>query len=347
MSRGASTTPPRDEIRLYETPDGAVRLDVRLDGDTAWLTRRQIAELFGRDRSVVARHLQSAVEEGELDPAATSAKFARVRTEGGRQVKRRITHYSLDAVVSVGCRINSPQGARFRRWAARVLRDHLLRVHAEKERRVAEADPREAREAPDRVAGAPADETPESHGARTLMEFAARYADAWNPPPEREEEGPEPPPGTGARPAPGRPSGRPLEHDRAREAIAGLRRELMARGEASSLFGHPREDAPGGPRALRAILRATVRTPSGESLRPSREAAAELLYLVVKERPFGDGNKRIGSLLFLLYLKREGVEHRPNLRALEALTLLIAEGAPAGKELLTRLAAQLVAESAG
>ena len=105
---------PGGEVVVYEAPDGEVRVDVRFDRETVWLTQQQMAELFGRDRSVVTRHIRNAFREGELDPEATSAKFARVQSEGGRKVSREVDHYNLDVIISVGYRVKSLRGAQFR-----------------------------------------------------------------------------------------------------------------------------------------------------------------------------------------------------------------------------------------
>jgi len=138
MSNVTSETPPRGEIAVYEAENGEVRLDVRLDRDTVWLTQRQMADLFGRDRSVVTRHIQNAFREGELDPEATSAKYAQVQPEGGRAVSRVVDHYNLDVIISVGYRVRSWHGTRFRQWATHTLREHLVRGYTLNERRLAE-----------------------------------------------------------------------------------------------------------------------------------------------------------------------------------------------------------------
>ena len=104
-----------------------MRVDVRLDRETVWLTQQQMAELFGRDRSVVARHIRNLFREGELDPRATCANFAQVQSEGGRTVSRETNHFNLDVIISVGYRVNSRSGVRFRQWATRTLREHLVR----------------------------------------------------------------------------------------------------------------------------------------------------------------------------------------------------------------------------
>ncbi len=125
--RATSTGGPRGEVVIYEDRDHGVRVDVRLEEDTLWLNLNQIAELFGRDKSVISRHLRNVFREGELDRASTVAKFATVQQEGGRTVTRQIEYFNLDAILSVGYRVNSKRGTHFRIWATQVLRDHLLR----------------------------------------------------------------------------------------------------------------------------------------------------------------------------------------------------------------------------
>lgn len=114
------------EVLIYEAENGSTQVDVRLDAETVWLTQEQMAALFGRERSVVTKHLRNVFKEGELSTAATCAKFAHVQNEGGRNVTRDIEHYNLDVVISVGYRVKSQRGVQFRQWATRILREHLV-----------------------------------------------------------------------------------------------------------------------------------------------------------------------------------------------------------------------------
>ena len=153
VSHDSPEQPPGGEVIVYEAPDGEVQVDVRFGRETAWLTRQQMAELFGRDRSVVTRHIRNAFRERELDPKATCARFAQVQSEGGRTVSREVDHYNLDVIISVGYRVKSLRGTQFRQWATRTLRAHLLRGYTLNERRLAERGLREVREALDLLAG--------------------------------------------------------------------------------------------------------------------------------------------------------------------------------------------------
>lgn len=129
---------PTGEVVLYQAPDGQVRVEVRLERETVWLSLTQMAELFGRDKSVISRHLRNVFASGELERGATVAKNATVQREGDREVVREVEYFNLDAILSVGYRVNSKRGTHFRIWATRTLRDHLLRGYTLNERRLLE-----------------------------------------------------------------------------------------------------------------------------------------------------------------------------------------------------------------
>ena len=319
------------EVAVYKDADGEVRVDVRLDRGTVWLTQRQMAEVFDSTTENVLMHLRNIFGSGELEAGATTKEFLAVRTEGRRRVRRRLKHYNLDAIISVGYRVHTGRGVRFRQWATRTLNDHLVKGFTVNERRLTERGLREARENFDLLARTLGNQVLVDDTGRAVLDLIAGYADTWRLLLEYDEGRLPERPGTG-------PSSGVLDHDRAIGAIAEFRHDLMARDQASPLFGSPRGDA------LAAILGNIEQTMFGEPLYRSREEkAAHLLYFVVKDHPFMDGNKRIGSLLFLLYLKQEGIEHGLNPQALTALTLLIAESSPAGKDLMIRLIVNLLA----
>jgi len=117
----------KNEIVLYQQNELTEHIEVKLDGDTVWLNRQQMALLFGRDIKTIGKHINNVFSEGELTQKATVAKFATVQIEGGREIERRIEHYNLDVIISVGYRVKSPQGTHFRIWATNVLRDYLLK----------------------------------------------------------------------------------------------------------------------------------------------------------------------------------------------------------------------------
>ena len=318
------------EVVIYQNERSQIQVSVRLDGETVWLTQRQMAELFDTSADNISLHLKNIFSEGELGEPATAEDFSVVQTEGRRQVTRNVKHYNLDAIISVGYRVNSKRGVQFRQWATQVLREHLVQGYTFNQTRLAERGLVEARQTLDLLARTLQNQALVDDTGRAVLELITGYADTWRLLLEYDENRLASPPGV-------RQSTGVLDHARAVAAIDKFKRELAVRGEATALFGNPRGDA------LDGILGSIEQTMFGESLYRSREEkAAHLLYFVIKDHPFSDGNKRIGSFLFMLYLQQEHMEHTLGPRALTALALLIAESAPTNKELMIRLVMNLL-----
>ena len=320
------------EVLIYEADDHRIAVNVRLDGETVWLTQRQMAELFDTSADNVGLHLKNIFSDGELGETATTEDSSVVHTEGRRKVTRTIKHYNLDAIISVGYRVNSKRGVQFRQWATRVLREHLVQGYTFNQTRLVERGLQEARRTLDLLARTLQNQALIDDTGRAVLELITGYADTWRLLLEYDEHRLALPPGT-------RASSGVLDHVIAGRAIADFKRELVIRGEATSLFGNPRGEA------LQGILGSIEQTMFGEALyRTREEKAAHLLYFAIKDHPFSDGNKRIGSFLFMLYLQQEGMAHPLNPQALTALALLIAESAPGAKDLMIRLIVNLLAE---
>lgn len=316
------------EMLVYEAPDGEARVDVRLDQNTVWLTQAQMVNLFGRDQSVVSRHLRNVFADGELSAEGNMQKMHIASAD------KPTTLYNLDVIISVGYRVKSKRGVQFRQWATRVLREHLVQGYTFNQMRLAERGLSEARQTLDLLARTLQNQALVDDTGRAVLDLIVGYASTWRLLLAYDENRLALPPGV-------RPSSGVLDYATARSAIADFRRELTSRNETTSLFGNERGNA------LEAILGSIEQTMFGEPLYRSREEkAAHVLYFVIKDHPFSDGNKRIGSLLFMLYLRQEGVAHRLNPQALTALALLIAESAPASKDLMIRLIINLLMEAA-
>lgn len=333
----SSNAIPGGEVVVYQAPDGQVRVEVRLERETVWLSLNQLAELFGRDKSVISRHLRNVFESGELERAATVAKNATVQTEGGRGVVREIEFFNLDAILSVGYRVNSKRGTQFRIWATTTLRDHLLRGYTLNERRLRERGLSEIEQAVGLLARTLTTHALVTDEGRAVLDVVQRYTRSWRLLLEYDEERLAEVPGSAVVPTAA------LSLDDARAAAASLRDDLVGRGQAGALFGQERGDG------LAGILGAIEQTFGGEPLYPSAQMrAAHILYFVIKDHPFGDGNKRIGTLLFLECLRRNALLLRadgiPRLadNAMVALALLIAESDPAQKDLMIRLVLNLL-----
>ena len=320
-------------IVIFESGDQPVQ--VRLEGETVWLSLQQLAELFDRDKSVISRHLRNIYATEELNREATVAKNATVQMEGGREIQREIEYYNLDAIISVGYRVNSTRATRFRQWATGVLRQHLvegysLNQHRLKERGIA------FEQALDLLSRTLANQQLVSPTGEAVVQVIADYARSWSLLQGYDEQS-----------LPGQTSKqqgmRSLNLDEVLAAIAQLKAELIAKGEATALFGQLRGDG------LASAI-ATIEQGFGEELFYPNVAsrAAHLLYFVIKNHPLADGNKRTGSFLFLWYLRlnqhllARPVERLINDNTLVALALLVAESKPDQKELMVRLVEHFV-----
>ncbi len=326
---------PGGEVAVYEATDGSVRVDVRLEKDTVWLTQRQMAELFESSTDNIGLHLKKIFADNELQEAATTEDFSVVQSEGNRSVRRRVKHYNLDAIISVGYRINSHRGVRFRQWATTTLREHLVRGYTLNRQRF-QQNAAELETTLALVRRAASGEALTTDQGRGLIDVIARYTQTFLLLQRYDE-------GLLVEPK-GNPGGVLPAANEARTAIARLKSDLLARGEASDLFGREREDG------LAALLGNLDQSVFGEPAYPTMESkAAHLLYFVIKNHPFSDGNKRIGSFLFVDFLNRNGRLFRDgeaviNGVGLAALALLVAESAPKDKEVMIRLVMNMLAE---
>jgi len=325
---------PGGEVALFVAPDGQIPLDVRLERETLWQTLGQMAELFGRDKSVISRHLRNIFETGELDRLAVVARNATTAADGKTY---QVEYFDLDAILSVGYRVNSKRGTQFRIWATRTLRDHLVQGYTLNERRLREKGLAEMEQAMRLLAHTLSAHELVTEQGRAVLDVVTLYARSWRLLVQYDESRLPEAPARPIRPIAG------LSPEDTRRAIGELKQSLIARGEATTLFGQER----GG--ALDGILGSIEQTFGGEVLYPSVQSrAAHLLYFVIKDHPFADGNKRIGSFLFLLYLNRNGLLAQPDGtplfadNALVATALLVAESDPGQKELLIRLILNLL-----
>lgn len=320
------------EVLVYSAPDGEARVEVRLARETVWLTQRQIAELLGTTTDNIGLHLKHVFAEGELAERATTEDSSVVQTEGRRRVQRTVRHYNLDAILSVGYRVNSKRGTQFRIWATRTLREHLLRGYTLNERRLRERGFGELEQAVGLLAKTLKARSLVGDEGSAVLDVVQRYTQSWRLLLEYDEER------LAEAPAQPKPPQARLSLADARRAVAALRTGIAGQGEAGPLFGRERGDA------LAGILGAIEQTFGGKPLYPSAQVrAAHVLYFVIKDHPFSDGNKRIGTLLFLDYLRRNGLLLRadgsPRLadNAVVALALLVAESEPKQKDLMIRL----------
>lgn len=314
------------DISIYEGPGGAI--EVRIERDTVWLTQAQLVELFGRDQSVISRHMRNVFAEGELEKGGNMQKMHIAGSD------KPVAMYSLDVIISVGYRVKSQAGVRFRQWATRTLKEHLTRGYTLNRQRL-ESNARELEAALLLVRAVAAGEALTSDQGRGLVDVIARYTQTFLLLQRYDE-------GLLAEPK-GTTGGVLLTLREAQSAIAELKQGLLVRGEATALFGQVRDVG------LASILGNLDQSVFGEPAYPTLESkAAHLLYFVIKNHPFSDGNKRIGSFLFVEFLHRnkrlfQNSEPVINDIGLAALALLVAESDPKNKDVLIRLIMNMLA----
>jgi hypothetical protein len=314
------------QIEIYQTVDGQTEVQVQFEGDTVWLNRIQLAELFGRDIKTLGKHINNVFKEGELDKKAVVAKFATTAADGKTY---QVEHYNLDVIISVGYRVKSQHGTQFRIWATQRLKDYLVQGYAINQQRFDQnaAELQQAIALINKTAQSPELTT---EAGRGLIDIVSRYTQSflWL---QRYDEGllNEPT---------GEMGGNLRSDQQAHDALAQLKQNLIERGEATELFAKPRGDG------LSALLGNLNQSIFGEAAYPTIESkAAHLLYFMVKNHPFTDGNKRSGAFLFVDFLHRNHRLYNPqghpciNDTGLAALTLLVAESKPDQKETLIRL----------
>lgn len=327
-------TSAQTPIAIYETADGAISTEVRLEGESLWLSLQQIADLFGRDKSQISRHLKNIFVSGELDKKSVVAENATTAADGKTY---QVSYFNLDAIISVGYRVNSVEGTRFRIWANRILKDHLVQGYTLNQQRLTQHQ--ENIRQLERTLSLFQQNLIEQASlpeARGLVNVIAGYARTFVLLNQFDSE--RLPLGDFATTI-----HYEIREDEALAGIATLKADMLARGEASELFGNQKDDSFAG------ILGNILQSFGGEYLYPSiEEQAAHLLYFVIKNHPFSDGNKRIGAFLFIWFLQRNrhhlksDGELKINDNALAAIALLVAQSDPAQKQLMIHLIMNLI-----
>lgn len=317
-----------NQIVLYQAEDGTVQMDVRLQDETIWLSQKQMSVLFDKGVRTINEHIQNIFEDAELKPDTTIRKFRIVQNEGKRKVEREIDCYNLDVIISVGYRVSSKRGTQFRIWATNVLRRHLIEGYTFHQKRLHEKGTKELEQALALIARAKSLPELSSDEAKGLLDIVTRYAQTWLLLRKYDD-------GVMDIPAKLRKPVYRLTYDDALRNILTLKESLAKKGEASDLFGLERAEM------LQSIIGNLYQTFDKKELYPTlEEKAAHLLYFVIKDHPFSDGNKRIAVLLFLIFLqKNDALSRAEELldSSLVALALLIAESDPKERETMTRL----------
>lgn len=297
-----------NQIVLFESNDREVTIPVNLDSQTVWLTQAQMAQLFDRSIGVVSRHIKNVFAEGELEQKSNLHILQKCSSD------RPTTLYSLDVIISVGYRVKSQRGVEFRRWATNVLHRYIIQGHVENERRLEQLG----------TVAQIIERLPEDLGSREILDIVESYIDVFKLLDEYDRESIDRPKGqTGIY---------TLEYELCMRLIAQMRSRFT-----SDLFGVEKDES------FRSSISVINQSFGGQDLYPSvQEKAANLLYLIIKNHSFLDGNKRIGCSLFLYYLDRNGLlfrgfDKRIADSTLVAVALMIAESRPEEKESMISL----------
>lgn len=315
------------DIIIYTAKDGHVELDVNLADETVWLSVNQMVQLFGRDKSVISRHLNNLFKINELDRDSVVAKFATTASDGKTY---QVDYYNLDVIISIGYRVNSKEGIQFRKWASQVLKEHLIRGYTMYDKRLSERGIHELQQTVELLQKTLVHHDLVNDLGQEAIQLILSYAKTWDLLLAYDES-------TLKLPAHSYESTARLSYEAALSAIKSLKIDLGARNEATDLFGRERD------RGLASILNNIEQTFAGEPLyKTPEEKAAHLLYFVIKDHPFTDGNKRIGSFMFLLYLKSQNIPIKLNENGLVALALLVAESNPNQKDMIILLIVNLL-----
>ncbi|MDO8721726.1 MAG: virulence protein RhuM/Fic/DOC family protein [Syntrophales bacterium] len=326
---------PRGEIVIYRTKDGRAALEVKLQEETVWLSQAQVGQLFDKNKRTISEHISNLFKEGELIEKAVVRK---IRTTAADGKSYQVEYYNLDVIISVGYRVKSQRGTQFRIWATQVLKDHILKGYSINEKRLQEQNARllelqktvgllqrvmESRElARDEATGLLQVITDYSYALSLLDQYDHQELKIRRT--------------TKKIPF-------ALTYKAARRAIDKLGEQTRKKGQSMALFGREKDQS------FQGSLGAIYQTFDGKELYPSiEEKAAHLLYFVIKNHSFIDGNKRIGAFLFIWFLDASNILYaddghkRIGDNTLVALTLMVAESRPEDKDIITQVIVNLI-----
>lgn len=315
-----------EKMVIYQTKSGALELRGDITNETVWATLDQIARVFGRDKSVISRHLKNIFTEGELERNSVVAKNATTAADGKIY---QVEYYNLDVIISVGYRVNSKVATEFRQWATKTLRDHITKGYTINRKRVAQNYDAFMKAVGDVQALLPEHVTLDP---KAVLDLIKEFASTWVSLDAYDKESLELK-GTSKKKV-------TLVSVDLLVAIADLKRELMKKDEATDMFASERREG-----SVESIVGNVMQSFGGKAVYPTvEEKAAHLLYFMVKNHPFSDGNKRSGAFAFVWFLRKVGAKGAKNINpaALTALTLLIAESDPKKKNQMVALVTQML-----
>lgn len=321
-----------DKVVIYQSADGQAFLDVRLEQETVWLSQKQMAELLDKDTDTIGLHIRNIYKEGELEPDATTEESSVVQNEGNRKVRRKLKFYNLDVIISVGYRVKSQRGTQFRQWATRVLREHLVQGYTINQQRLEEQAQKlaEMQQAVELLSRTLEQQQLVNDLGKDVLKVIADYAYALDLLDRYDH-------GTLSIEKTSGTTDFVLDYKSANEIV------LSMKGKFEGLFGIEKDQG------FKSAIGTIYQTFDGKELYPSaEEKAANLLYFIVKNHAFSDGNKRIAAALFIYFLNSNNILYRADGskrladNTLVALTLLIAESKPEEKDTIVKVVVNLI-----
>ncbi len=318
------------DIVIYE--DGNVEINVEFKNDTVWLRQNQISEIFEKDRTVITRHINNILRDKEVDEKSNVQKMHIANSD------KPVKFYSLDIVLAVGYRTNSAKAIKFRQWATKILKDYLIKGYALNQKKLQKQKLEELDKTIRLIRQGLQNNALSADEAKGFVEIVGSYAKSWALLQGYDDQSLQ-------EVLHRREEKFVLDYDEAKAAIAELKKALIAKGEATELFGQEKAGE------FKGNLLNIYQSFGGVDLLPSLEAkAANLLYYIIKGHPFNDGNKRIGAYLFVLFLHKNGILHKANGEpkvndnALASIALLVAQSDPSQKEIIIRLVMNMLYE---
>ena len=323
----------QNNIEIYQASNGQIEFKSDIKNDTIWANLDQIAKLFKRDKSGISRHIKNILETKELEKDSTVAIFATVQNEGERIIQRNIEYYNLDMIISIGYRVNSKEATNFRKWATSVLKSYLIDGYAINENKLTQTkDILQNLKATINLLA-----TKNIGDEKQLLNLLQNYTKTLTLLENYDK--------STIDDFKGSVGSYILTYDEVKQTLTQLKQELIKKNEATQLFANEKANE------LQGIINNIYQTFGGVELYPSIEdKASHLLYAMIKNHPFTDGNKRSASFIFVYfldkcdYLYKTNGEKKINDNALTTLTLLVASSNPKEKDILIKLIKHLIFE---
>jgi death-on-curing family protein len=336
MQKDSKNEQAKGKIVIYRGSSGPT-VEVKVFNESVWLSLNQIADLFGTQKAAISKHIKNIIDSAELSQKATVSKMETVQKEGNREVRRAIEFYNLDMIIAVGYRVNSSRATQFRIWATEHLRNYILKGYLVDRKRLTRSQAKITElESANKIFRNALNSRHLTDKEKGLLKIITDYTDTWvllnkYDKGELEVEGVS------------KKQPRALNYESVLDAVARLKQRLIKEKEATDIFGKETGHK------LEAVLGSIEQSFGKQAIYKSiEERAAHLLYFVIKDHPFVDGNKRIGSLLFLLYLiennhffNKRG-ERKIDDATMTALALLVAASDPKQKDMMVKLIVNLI-----